>query len=544
MSRYSIEGSTLTAIGDAIRDKTGKLTRTETQIIEIEAPSMEIVKSSNATGLESYEGNFNPGVNDIYTPITLTGATSIKVKLGYGSPGYNYYVAIVPGAYTAETWPGIGSATRYYGAKNIVELTFENTDSITIFWHQGSSTPINGYYYAECYPLDADGNIPTETVEKEVEVEVANTLTPSQMVTEISTIELGETLPEEALTITGNCNYRFSNNGWNWYIDLFKDKLTTEDISGCSFMFSNSDSQKFTSIPFDINPDNSMMQFQYMFQNCSSLTTLPRIHWENITYVSSSELSLNNMFDGCYRLREIPYDFFTKNNPALWENKKNLNNKFQQIFNNCYSLRQHPDINCLRFKITASYTYSYALYNTLFQGSASLDEVTNIPVCDISATTSNCFSRAFADCYRLKTILFETNEDGSPIVASAWKNQTIDLSAGNTSYGIGYASAGKRSNITGYNSGITTDKEVNSDATYQALKNDDDWYGIGMNYSRYNHDSAVATINSLPDVSAGSGNTIKFRGAVGAKTDGGAINTLTEEEIAVATAKGWTVSLV
>ena len=39
-------------------------------------------------------------------------------------------------------------------------------------------------------------------------------------------------------------------------------------------------------------------------------------------------------------------------------------------------------------------------------------------------------------------------------------------------------------------------------------------------------------------------NTIKFRGEAGALTDGGAINTLTEEEIAVAAAKGWTVSIV
>ena len=43
---------------------------------------------------------------------------------------------------------------------------------------------------------------------------------------------------------------------------------------------------------------------------------------------------------------------------------------------------------------------------------------------------------------------------------------------------------------------------------------------------------------------AGGTNTIKFKGDSGSATDGGAINTLTEEEIAVATAKGWTVSLV
>lgn len=367
-------------------------------------------------------------------------------------------------------------------------------------------------------------------------------LTIDEMAEAVDGIE-SVALPAEAYEISGNCTYRFAYNGWNWYIDLFKDKLTTKDIISCSFMFSNSDSQKFTSIPFDINPDNSMMQFPYMFQNCSSLTTLPRIHWENITYVSASELSLNNMFDGCYRLREIPYDFFTKNNPVLWENKKNLSNKYQQMFANCRSLRQHPDISCLRFKITASYTYSYALYRYLFQGCSSLDEIVNIPVCDMAAATSNAFANAFEKCYRLKTILFETNEDGTPIVIT-WKNQVIDLSIGNTSAGVGFTSSNDKSNILNYNSGITADKAVTDDATYQALKNDADWFTTKMDYSRYNHDSAVATINSLPDVSAGSGNTIKFRGAAGTLTDGGAINTLTDSEIAVAAAKGWTVSFV
>jgi hypothetical protein len=97
--------------------------------------------------------------------------------------------------------------------------------------------------------------------------------------------------------------------------------------------------------------------------------------------------------------------------------------------------------------------------------------------------------------------------------------------------------------------GITEDKFVYDDLTYQALKDDPDWFTYKIAYSRYNHDSAVNTINSLPDTSAylataGGTNTIKFRGEAGSATDGGAISTLTEEEIAVATAKGWTVTLV
>ena len=81
------------------------------------------------------------------------------------------------------------------------------------------------------------------------------------------------------------------------------------------------------------------------------------------------------------------------------------------------------------------------------------------------------------------------------------------------------------------------------------MKDDPDWYTVKTQYSRYNHDSAVATINSLPDTSAyltanGGTNTIKFENYNGNATDGGGIDALTEEEIAVAAAKGWTISFV
>ena len=131
---------------------------------------------------------------------------------------------------------------------------------------------------------------------------------------------------------------------------------------------------------------------------------------------------------------------------------------------------------------------------------------------------------------------FALKEDGTPYVVK-WGGQTIDLSE----Y-VGYSK--NKSELMGYNNGITEDKWVNNDATYQALKNDPDWFTTEVAYSRYNHTSAVNTINSLPDTSAYGTNTIKFKGASGSATDGGAISNLTEEEIAVATAKGWTVSLV
>jgi hypothetical protein len=167
----------------------------------------------------------------------------------------------------------------------------------------------------------------------------------------------------------------------------------------------------------------------------------------------------------------------------------------------------------------------------MFNSCYALDKIENLPVMEVS-TTSNMFQSFARYCGRLSHFTFAT-DNGTPYVR-AWKNQTIDLTEqiGNTSIGM----------MTNYNSGLTEDMLVQTDEQYQAMK--DDYITNKDEYSRYNHTSAVETINSLPDCSAGSNNTIKFLGASGSATDGGAISNLTEEEIAVATAKGWTVSLV
>ena len=176
-----------------------------------------------------------------------------------------------------------------------------------------------------------------------------------------------------------------------------------------------------------------------------------------------------------------------------------------------------------------------------FYNCYTLDEIKGLNP-QTGTMTSNMFQYTFRGCYRVKDIIFATQDDNIPYSVN-WKNQTIDLDG----YYTGFAS--NASNIINYNSGITVDKEVTDDTTYQALKNDADWFTCDVAYSRYNHDSAVNTINSLPDTSAylataGGTNTIKFNSVNGESTDGGAINTLTAEEIAVATAKGWTVTLV
>lgn len=337
--------------------------------------------------------------------------------------------------------------------------------------------------------------------------------------------------PESALVISGDCTYRFYENGWNWFIEKYGDRITTKDISNASSMFCNN---KITKVPFDLNfsSSESYHDLSSTFKSCN----ITQVHKLNNVKVYNT----SNMFSSCHNLRTIPDDIADTWDWSYLEGQTSQSNGNQSyMFEKCYSLRSFP-MNLIKSgNPYIFYGYSYYYYG--FQSCIALDELINLPVPYTKATwTSNVFNNTFNSCSRLKNITFALN-NGVPYTVK-WKSQTIDLSR----Y-IGYVNY--TSDILNYNSGITADKEVTDDASYQALKNDPDWFSLDINYSRYNHDSAVNTINSLPDTSAylataGGTNTIKFKGQSGALTDGGAINTLTEEEIAVATAKGWTVSLV
>lgn len=337
--------------------------------------------------------------------------------------------------------------------------------------------------------------------------------------------------PESAFTFTGNCSGLFKGN-WDWFLDRYGSKIKMNNITGLESCFYECKlaTTKISSISVDAS---SSLYLNSMF-SYSELEEFPRIILNSIYYAPY----MDDLFSNCKRLRELPYDYFTSMSDK-WEtaNSKSNNGYKNRLFYNCYSLREHPDMTCLAQ--TGNYI---SFYSNIFNNCVSLNEVINYPVAPGDSITSNRFYSFVSNCYRLKNMTFKTNEDGTPITAN-WKQQTISLDE----Y-VGYA-GDYYYNIYQYNSGITLDKRVSDDATYQALKDDPDYWTSNINYSRYNHNSAVNTINSLPDTSAylataGGTNTIKFSGASGALTDGGAINTLTEEEIAVATAKGWTVSLV
>lgn len=355
-------------------------------------------------------------------------------------------------------------------------------------------------------------------------------LTLDQMPAEIANIQSGGG-EVEPIVLSGNCDYACAGSLSAKIFD--KVIITTNNINSMNYMFYKNLAE---SIPFEINihPDTINLMATDIFHDMNNLIELPTINGFKGFY------NIYNLFNNCYRLRNIPDDF-----SANWDWTKLHTYQYSNIsylFSNCYSLRHIPE-NFLSNLWGIPQYNNNTLFHYGFNSCYVLDELIGLKTNNITYT-SNLFHSTFQNCERLKDVIFAL-EDNAPAVRK-YKNQTIEL-GGNMVGGLGYSI--NRSRITGYNSGITADKEVKDDATYQALKDDPDWFATNINYSRYNHDSAVRTINSLPDTSAylataGGTNTIKFNGVSGSKTDGGAINTLTEEEIAVATAKGWTVSLV
>lgn len=364
-----------------------------------------------------------------------------------------------------------------------------------------------------------------------------NTYKPSEMAAAITAISSGGSggyyIPDEAFVLSGDCSSRFYNGGWDWFVNQYSNQITTNDITGCENMFKGS---KLTEIPFQINLKNNTSNYISLASTfvSSKITQAPSFN-NNFSYENNINTT-SGIFSSCRDLNYIPDNFFNIfSSSGMQYQFFNGSGMFQ----NCYSLKKLP--NSFYSKIrpnNSTSVYNKPYYNMAYN-CYSLAEIVGLYVDTITLKT-NAFYNICSNCYRLKNFIFET-DNGTPKTAN-WTNQILPL---NENIGM----ALNIYNIIDCNSNITADKQVTDDTTYQALKDDADWFTTDINYSRYNHDSAVATINSLPDTSAylataGGTNTIEFKGAAGSATDGGAISSLTSEEIAVATAKGWTVSLV
>jgi hypothetical protein len=241
---------------------------------------------------------------------------------------------------------------------------------------------------------DAEGNVLQEYITEEV----LNTMTPLQMAEEISNFLPGPTAEE--LTITGDCNYKFAYNGWNWLIEKYGNLITTKDIRSALSMFSYSN--QLTNIPFDINFDTTLTHSGGNMFKGSKITSVPRL-------INFKPSELPDVFSDCFYLREISYEAISN---IDWSYMDNLTSQFSgdrsDTFHNCYSLRYFP-MEFLKHGNHNPYP-SYSIYYYTFYGCFALDEIIGLPVSiykDMKLGT-NLFSFTFQTCYRLKNVIFET----------------------------------------------------------------------------------------------------------------------------------------
>lgn len=354
-------------------------------------------------------------------------------------------------------------------------------------------------------------------------------MTLDQMATAVNELSVGPT--DEDLTFTGNLQYFNYQGRLNKILKKYGNRITFKNVDNFGYAFFQFQGQE-EELPYVFSGGASngiRTNLQYMFGSSTKLKKigeLKDIAPNNITY----------MFCNCRNLRELP-----KMTDWDFSYFHTTQGNFCYMFDNCYSLRKVPPELLKELWSSGTNYNSYVLYEN-FSYCYALDELRDLPLGDKSLTyDSNRWSAPYY-LYHIKDILFETQEDGTPYTL-AQKNMTIYL-RGNE---YGWCPPDDVSSLLNYNSGITKDKEVNSAETYQALKNDPDWYSTSKDYSRYNRQSAINTIATLPDTSAyltanGGTNTIRFPSGLGKLTDAGGVDTLTPEEIAVATAKGWTVS--
>jgi hypothetical protein len=368
----------------------------------------------------------------------------------------------------------------------------------------------------------------------------ASTYLPREMaaaITNLPTGDGGADIPSSAFMITDGA-YTFVNNQWVWFIDIYGDKITTSGIQDCRYMFGSTNNvyARVSNIPFAINyvmGSTNGYDATGMYKHCSELKKLPQMpNFEPVV--------MEDMCYGCSSLNDI--SALEKANFRYLHNRTNGNLK--NLFRSCYSLRSIPEVVLKELYIPVANNteddITRTIFNRGFNYCLCLDELVGVPInTGTTEVNTNMFNSSFSSCSRLKELTFNNHNENGYLLQLLWSNQSIDLSE----Y-VGYASSYGAAEIPRYESGITTSTKITDDATYQTYKNHPDSWTDNVAYSRYNKTSAENTISSLPDVSRGTNNIIRFRGSAGSLTDGGAINTMTEEKIAVAAAKGWTVAFL
>ena len=332
----------------------------------------------------------------------------------------------------------------------------------------------------------------------------------------------------EDLTFTGNCEYMFYDlpNRWGWLYRHYGSKIKIINPTSLSSIFKQptSSNQNWTGIKMNdikiLCNKSKAVSCRFAFEKYQN-EDLPQI-------LDCFPTSLDYMFSQNNQIKRIDDTYF-----QTWDCSKLIS--WQYMFDSCQRL-ETIDLSIQEQTQWHRYNVYYG-YEGFIVGCRSLKNANlGLPTINDSlpdGVTRNMFL-GIVNKYNDRLRHFQFKKKSEYMISG----QVLEFSK------VGYSSSA----AFNYPPNATSNNLIKDDTTYQALKNDPDAWTAKPEYAFYNRDSAVETINSLPDTSAflaekGGTNTITFNGESGKYTDGGAINTMTAEEIAIAAAKGWTVTL-
>ena len=338
---------------------------------------------------------------------------------------------------------------------------------------------------------------------------------------------------EEDLKFSGGLNYFGSGGRLDNLIEHNFDKIKLGWVENdgtkhgvLSFDHGFSDSS-LSRIPPIIIYGVQYGSLESAFSGCKNLTELPIF---STAPYNGTIGNLRYMFSNCYSITQIPSGYLS--NQAIALNQYDTDT-FNGIFQNCVRLEEMNDGSFLQYGKN---------YSSMFKNCCSLRKLEGIVLKDFEIkTVTNQFSGTFDNCAMLSSLIFSTSGDYK------MQSQTIDL----TTCGYSTDKDGKYK-FGSYTFQLPIAKGVFNENTYERLKNTEDYWTNQVAYSKYDRQSAIATINSLPDTKkylnsepSAYPNKIKFKkGAGSAKGDLYNMSNLTDEEKGVAFDKGWTVELI
>ena len=257
---------------------------------------------------------------------------------------------------------------------------------------------------------------------------------------------------------------------------------------------------------------NAVTSMGYMFQNCYSLMAVPQLDTSAVT-------NMSGMFNTCDSLTAIPLldTSAVTNMGYMFNNCDSLTaipqldtsavTDMSSMFNNCYSLTAIPQLD------TSAVTNVSYMFN-------NCNSLTAVQQLDTSAVTS--MSYMFQNCYSLMAV---PQLDTSAVTNMSYMFQNC--------YALTAIPQLDTSAVTNMGSMFNNCYSLTSIALDNTVTGWDG-YDIALNECSLGHTAIVAFFNSLPTITSAKAITL---------TGNPGVSELTDAEKAIATEKGWTLTL-